>query len=135
MKRTMILLLCAVVLFTSGCAGWFSKEEDDEPLYSLYFRVNDLTDAASGDALQAEYTTLEGVDEQDAQAMAFALMEKLMEGPRDMTLKTTFPAGTQLLSVTLDRGIAVVDLSAAYGVLCRKAGAGQVPGILPVRTG
>lgn len=117
MKNVLAVLLCAVLLLLAGCAGLSAEKQPEEPEYFLYYREADLESAASGDALRAEHTTLEGVGTNDAQAMATALMTKLMEGPADATLKATIPASTQLLSVIVDRGRAVVDLSAAYGSL------------------
>ena len=117
MKRWMILLLCAAMLLAAGCAHLTAEQQPEEAAYSLYFREADLSAAASGDALRAEVVSLPDVDERDPQAMAEALMRRLMEGPADATLKGTIPTGTQLLSVEVDRGVAVVDLSAAYGAL------------------
>jgi len=117
MKRWMILFLSAAVLLVSGCAQLTAGQQPEETTYGLYFREADLSASASGDALRAEQITLSDVDETDSQAMAEALMLKLMEGPADATLKGTIPTGTQLLSVKVDKGIAVVDLSAAYGAL------------------
>jgi len=117
MKRWMILLLCAAMLLAAGCAHLTAEQQPEEAAYSLYFREADLSAAASGDALRAEVVSLPDVDERDPQAMAEALMRRLMEGPADTALKGTIPTGTQLLSVEVDRGVAVVDLSAAYGAL------------------
>ena len=44
-------------------------------------------------------------------------MEELLDGPLDETLRSPFPAGTALLSLALEGGRAVVDLSSAYGTL------------------
>ncbi len=117
MKKLMTLLLGIALLSAAGC-GYLQREQETEtPAYLLYYREADLNHAASGDALRAESVTLEGVDTEDTQAMAAALVAKLLEGPADATLRSTIPAGTQLLSVTVERGQAVVDLSAAYGSL------------------
>jgi len=117
MKKVLTLLLAGAMLLATGCAYLAAEQQPQEVTYSLYFREADLSAAASGDALRAEPVTLPGVDERDPQAMATALMEALMAGPKDATLKATIPTSTQLLSVTVDRGTAVVDLSAAYGSL------------------
>lgn len=117
MKRIVMFLLSAAMLLTAGCAHLTAERQPEETTYSLYFREADLSDAASGDALRAEMVSLPGVDEGDPRAMAEALVRKLVEGPADATLKGTIPTGTQLLSVEVDKGVAVVDLSAAYGAL------------------
>lgn len=117
MKRLVTVFLCAVMLLAAGCATANQEADREEPHYQIYFREADLKAAASGDALRSESVTLEGVDPADTQAMSVALMTRLMEGPTDPTLKSTIPISTQLLSMEVDRGHAIVDLSAAYGSL------------------
>ena len=117
MKRLLTVILCGVLLLTAGCASADRETGQEELSYQLYFREANLTAAASGDALRSETVVLEGVDPADTQAMTVALMTRLMEGPTDATLKSTIPTSTQLLSVEVERGRAVVDLSAAYGSL------------------
>ena len=117
MRKLWMILLAGAALLAVVCACSAGEQEAQEPRYLIYFREADLSAASSGDALRAEYAELKGVDTTDAQAMATALMTELMDGPTDETLKATIPSSTQLLSVVVDRGRAVVDLSAAYGSL------------------
>ena len=79
MKKLMTLLLGIALLSAAGC-GYLQREQETEtPAYLLYYREADLNHAASGDALRAESVTLEGVDTEDTQAMAAALVAKLLE--------------------------------------------------------
>lgn len=116
MKTIMTALLCAALLL-AGCAGIGPEPVQEETVYQIYFREADLGAAAGGDALRSEPAVLDGTDPSDTAAMATALINRMMEGPEDGTLKSTIPTSTQLLSVEVERGCATVDLSAAYGSL------------------
>ena len=83
----------------------------------LYFRAEDLDSAAGGDALRAESVRLPGLSDLEPQQAAEALMEALLAGPEDETLHSAIPAGTDLVSLTLDGRRAVVDMTSGYGGL------------------
>lgn len=107
MRRLMIGLVCLLLLF--GCA---SGGEETGKL--LYFQERDLRAAAGGGALRTE--TIQ-VEETETQAVAETLVEALLRGPLDETLKSPIPKGTALLSLELQGSRAVVDFSAPYGTL------------------
>lgn len=107
MRRWMIGLVCLLLLF--GCA---SGGEETGKL--LYFQERDLRAAAGGGALRTE--TIQ-VEETETQAVAETLVEALLRGPLDETLKSPIPKGTTLLSLELQGSRAVVDFSAPYGTL------------------
>lgn len=107
MRQWMIGLVCLLLLF--GCA---SGGEETGKL--LYFQERDLRAAAGGGALRTE--TIQ-VEETETQAVAEALVEALLRGPLDETLKSPIPKGTALLSLELQGSRAVVDFSAPYGTL------------------
>ncbi len=107
MRRWMIGLVCLLLLF--GCAG--GREETGK---LLYFQERDLRAAAGGGALRTE--TIQ-VEETETQAVAETLVEALLRGPLDETLKSPIPKGTALLSLELQGSRAVVDFSAPYGTL------------------
>ncbi|MDD3346646.1 GerMN domain-containing protein [Oscillibacter sp.] len=114
MKRIALLLLCTAMILGGGCAVVGRKQQENA--YALYFQEANLTAADSGDALRSESILL-GAQGADTQALAEKLMSALLEGPADETLKSPIPLGTQLLSVTVDRGRAVVDLTFPYAAL------------------
>lgn len=107
MRKRIAVLLC-VLLLLSGCSG--GAEPSDG--YVLYFQERDLRSAAGEGALRTESVQLEPTE-----APARALLEALLAGPTDETLKNAIPAGTSLLSLELKGSRAVVDLSSAYGML------------------
>ena len=106
-------LLCAVTccVLLAGCGGNQPQEE-----YDLYFRERDLRAAAGGGALRTESIRVPERDA-DTETLAETLIQALLDGPQDVTLQNTIPAGTTLLSLTLNGSQAVVDLSSAYASL------------------
>lgn len=114
-KRIACFLLC--LLMISGCALYGTNEEEPEAAYAVYFLERDLESAAGGGALRAESAQLLKSEKLDTLQLAERLMNDLLDGPRDETLKNTIPAGTSLLSMRLEGTRALVDLSAAYGTL------------------
>lgn len=114
MRRFFALLLCGLVLLSTGCAYAAVSSQRGEGDYELFFREADLTGVPGGDALRAEIIHLEEEQRQDPQEVARTLLTALLEGPTDETLCSTIPAGTTLLSLELDGSLARVDLSAAY---------------------
>ncbi|MCI2057688.1 MAG: GerMN domain-containing protein [Oscillibacter sp.] len=119
MKRWLAALLCAAVALGSGCAYVSQQAAKEKDCYSLYFAVDNLSGAGGGDAIGKTTCSVEKDSSPDEQVLARQLMTQLLAGPdRDAeNLKTPFPSGTQLLSVTLDGSRALVDLSAAYSML------------------
>ena len=116
MKRLGLLMLCAAAVLVSACADR-SDVEEIEPGYSLYFREADLESASGKDALRAEIVEIEGADQKSTQELSEMLMHKLLEGPVDATLVNVIPKGTTLLSVSVEGGRALVDLSVPYNML------------------
>ena len=108
MRQWLAGLLC--VLLLSGCGG----KTADEDGYDLYFQERDLRAAAGEGVLRTETVQLQA---DTTEALARALIEALLAGPSDETLKSTIPAGTSLLSLELDGSRAVVDLSSPYETL------------------
>lgn len=108
MRRWLAGLLCLLLL--SGCGG----QAADGDGYDLYFQERDLRAAAGDGVLRTETVHLQA---DSAEELARGLMEALLAGPSDETLKSTIPAGTSLLSLELDGSQAVVDLSSPYQTL------------------
>ena len=99
MRRFFALLLCGLVLLSTGCAYAAVSSQRGEGDYELFFREADLTGVPGGDALRAEIIHLEEEQRQDPQEVARTLLTALLEGPTDETLCSTIPAGTTLLSL------------------------------------
>ena len=117
MKRLTALLLCLFLLLPAGCAYAAVEEQRQENVYDLYFRETDLSTAPGGDALRAEQVYLKDAGTWGSQRLAEELVTRLLEGPQDMTLQSTIPAGTSLLSLEVEGSRAVVDLSLSYRTL------------------
>lgn len=114
MSRFFALLLCGLMLLTSGCAYAAVSSQRGEGDYELFFREADLSSVPGGDALRPEIIHLEEDQRQDPQKVAQTLLTALLDGPTDESLCSTIPPGTTLLSLELDGSLARVDLSAAY---------------------
>lgn len=114
-KWTALLLCCALLL--SGCAGREGKDEEDGTAYVLYFMAKDLETVSGGGALCAETIYLRDMEDAEPQELASALVTELLKGPLDEGLRSPIPAGTSLLSLEVTGSRALVDLSAAYGML------------------
>lgn len=137
MKKLAVLLLALLTLTACG------QEDGAEIPYLLYFQEGELGFAAGRGALQTETLYLAPEETQDPQSLAELLMAQLLEGPFDETLKSTLPAGTSLVSLKLNGGLALVDLSSQYsslsGVALTLADSAvtmtltQIPEILSVR--
>jgi len=119
MKRAALLILSILLVLPTGCAYAINQATQvaEEDLYTLYFAAADLQDVSGGDAVGSETVPLTDLKNLDAAQAAKRLMGLLLAGPQDQTLKSPFPAGTQLLGVEMSGSRAAVDLSAAYGML------------------
>jgi germination protein M len=113
MKRLLLIFLILLLLLV-GCAWYGTADEAEEDGYLLYFQERDLDDGAGGSALRAVETR---VPEGETAQVAEGLVRGLLSGPHDETLTNPIPAGTTLLSLTLEGSRAVVDLSSTYGTL------------------
>ena len=115
MQRMITLLLCGLMLLSMAACGRTQPEET--PSYDLYFMEADLKEATGRGALRAETAYLPELEGADPEETAKGLMEALLQGPLDGTLTSPIPVGTNLLSLKLEGGRAVVDLTASYGSL------------------
>ncbi len=84
--------------------------------YDLYFREAELETAVGSDALRAVPVQLDP-EPSTTEALAEALLRKLLNGSSDPSLRSAIPMGTALLSIKIHRDCANVDLSAPYATL------------------
>lgn len=112
--RKWTCLSLALLLLLTACRR---REEPDRTAYRLYFQEADLTLSAGDGAFRSESVYLFDEDVPTSRLLAEALMNELLKGPSDETLKSLLPGGTTLLSLELAGSLAKVDLSAPYGTL------------------
>lgn len=109
-KQICLLLLVPLLLLPAGCR----REEPARTAYDLYFQEADLTYSAGESPFRTETVYLYDAETDSAPRLAEALIRELLKGPADETLKSTFPAGTTLLSLEIEGDRARVDLSPSY---------------------
>ncbi len=109
-KQIGLLLLVPLLLLSAGCR----REEPARTAYDLYFQEADLTYSAGESPFRTETVYLYDAETDAAPRLAEALVRELLKGPADETLKSTFPAGTTLLSLEIEGDRARVDLSPSY---------------------
>ena len=118
MKKWMLILLVLGLALVCGYAMYGTGEEPEQAGgYLLYFLEQDLESVPGGGALRAESIWLPEAETADTETLAAQLMQELLAGPRDETLKSTIPSGTLLLSLHVKGSLALVDLSSPYGTL------------------
>ena len=105
--KTRLCLLLVLLLLLPGCR----REEPARTAYELYFQEADLTFSAGEGAFRTESVFLYEGETGTSRQLAEALMNELLKGPTDETLKSS------LLSLSLSGSLARVDLSAPYGTL------------------
>ncbi|MBQ4517413.1 MAG: GerMN domain-containing protein [Clostridia bacterium] len=107
MKRRILLLLLAGLFLLGGCgpAGKDGKNPLEQKQVVLYFANGTSTD------LIAVNLDVEDVDREELPSF---VLEKLLEGPADESLKPSVRTGTSLLSFRAEQGLAKVDLSREF---------------------
>jgi len=113
MRKRAFLPALLLLLLLTAC----DRQEPERTAYELYFQEADLTFSAGDGAFRTESVYLFDEETGTSRRLAEALMNELLKGPADETLKSPIPAGTTLLSLELTGDRANVDLSAAYGSL------------------
>ena len=108
MKKRIAAALCAALVLLAGCAA----ERGGRGEYLIYCRA-DLDAAGGGDAVYALAANVSG--ENDAR-IASELVRRIIDAEAP-GCESPLPAGTRLLSVTIEDGTATVDLSGGYAAL------------------
>lgn len=109
MRRRLCLALLPLLLL-AGCR----REDPARTAYQLYFQEADLTYAAGDSPFRTETIYLYDAETGTAPRLAEALINELLKGPADETLKSTLPPGTTLLALETDGDQARVGLSPSY---------------------
>ena len=116
-KQYVLMLAVLLVIICSACSLVSVQTPAVEPTYDLYFRVTDLSEAAGKDAIAPQPSEIPLNAEEEAAALAEQLMQALLAGSEDVRFSAPFPEGTELRSVRISGGRAVVDLTAVYANL------------------
>ena len=105
MKQHVLALALAGMLTLCACGA---PSVQDGALYSVYYRT-ELAQSGGADAVCA----WKPERKEKVQRIASALLRRMLEGTQEGGV-SPLPEGTQVLDVTIDGGVAVVNLSAEY---------------------
>lgn len=109
MKRYLFLLAAALLLLICGCAD--AQESDEHGTsHPIYFLAPPGT-AQGGDAIQCSNEFLDLHEGAATEAIAAAVINRLISGPQNGALLSPFPQGTHLISLSIRNARAYVDLS------------------------
>ena len=116
MKKCILLAAVLAIALTLLCACAQRVQEMDESGYEVYF-LSDPASAGGEDAICAHRTRLALDDTMETEDCVRALMEALLTGPEDKSLRSAVPDGTTLKSLKVSGHRAQIDLSAQYARL------------------
>lgn len=116
MKKRILLAAVLAMALTLLCACAQRVQEMDESGYEVYF-LSDPASAGGEDAICAQRTRLALDDTMKTEDCVRALMEALLTGPEDNSLRSAVPDGTTLKSLKVSGHRAQIDLSAQYARL------------------
>ena len=116
MKKFSLLALAifAALIAFAACAG--GAQDEEESGYALYF-LSDLDSSGGGDAIAASSERFVPDETMDTEDCVRALMERLLAGPDEASLRSPIPDGTTLRSLSVSGRRAEIDLSAQYARL------------------
>ena len=115
MKRVVLWLLMVCLLLAAVSCTWHQAEDEPENGYLVCY-LSDEGEPGS-DAIERVYVPLELPEDAELAEVAEAVVEQMLTAPEEGALKSAFPAGTELLDVTLLDRRAMVDLSSGIGWL------------------
>ena len=116
MKKFSLLALAifAALIAFAACAG--GAQDEEESGYALYF-LSDLDSSGGGDAIAASSERFVPDETMDTEDCVRALMERLLAGPDEASLRSPIPDGTTLHALSVSGRRAEIDLSAQYARL------------------
>ena len=116
MKKFSLLALTifAALIAFAACAG--GAQDEEESGYALYF-LSDLDSSGGGDAIAASSERFVPYETMDTEDCVRALMERLLAGPDEASLRSPIPDGTTLHALSVSGRRAEIDLSAQYARL------------------
>ncbi len=116
MRKRFLLLTAALaaLLLLNACARRTQTQEEEG--YALYY-LTDPDGAGGADAIAASNRRYVPDGEEETEACARALVEKLLEQPEEASLRSPVPEGTALQSLTISGRRARLDFSAQYARL------------------
>ena len=116
MKKFSLLVLAifAALIAFAACAG--GAQDEEESGYALYF-LSDLDSSGGGDAIAVSSERFVPDETMDTEDCVRALMERLLAGPDEASLRSPIPDGTTLHALSVSGRRAEIDLSAQYARL------------------
>ena len=114
MKRTIGWLL-TLVLLLSACA-LPSDSGGEESGYLLYF-LAETDEARGGDLIRSSYEEMSLPENASLEEQVAAVVERLITGSEDDTLRSPLPSGVTLQSITIQDNWVIVDFSSTFARL------------------
>lgn len=114
MKKRIAAALALLLALTACGISQTSPAEGEG--YLIYFLARD-GEARGGDMLRASYEQLPVSRGDSPEEQARAVVERLLAGPEDETLRSPLPKEVQLLSLEIQDRRAAVDFSAGFAQL------------------
>lgn len=108
-------LLLALLLGLTACA--IPQEPSGEEEGYLLYYLAETDEAKGGDLIRSSYEQLDLAENASLEEQAAAVVERLIAGSRDESLRSPLPGGISLLSLTIQDRRATVDLSGGFARL------------------
>ena len=108
MKKALFILVTVLLFVVCACVSAPQTEQEGVPC-PIYFLAPSGT-ARGGDALRCSEEYLDLRDGATTKEIAEAVVERLLQGPKNGVLVSPFPPETTLISLTIRNGRANVDL-------------------------
>lgn len=114
MRRALIWLLLAALLL-AACS--LRQESGGEESGHLLYFLAETEEARGGDLIRSSYEQLDLAENASLEEQAAAVVERLIAGSSDPTLRSPLPSGVTLQSITLQDRRITVDLSSGFARL------------------